>query len=539
MKPLVKIAAIKNSVELLKLHLERGEDVNSIDTAGKTLLMHAAQNSSVEVFRYLIEKNADLQIKDNLGLTALDYSHSANCHLIVDLINEKLCKKTIEDIVPEAPLPVLREDFENLGAFSFDWIPETEPEKPQSDELLQAGILRLESKIEKYVPVSFDPVLNDLNIELPSFDCGKLEALFGRELINHIRFFLSFGFYHGFIPEDLICQLIDEYPEIEPLQNSLVNVLNLLGILICPQDEFNACRNEKLKVTYFLKKQGLEAFLKNSFEMLEQDFFYEFDCLQLFFADLTQIKPVDLDYERLLFEDDFSFREECILSNLRLVPYVAKKYQNQGLDYSDLIQEGFLGLLRAMEKFDFTLGYKFSTYAIWWIRQAITRAISDQKSLIRLPVHLQDLKRKILRAVGNVQPSLNDNKALADLEKKLEIGSEKIIGVLTASHVDKSLDADEDEVIDLFADPDIYDPFEIVVKEEKWSIIKSLLEGLSPREKMVIELRFGFVGGGCLTLETAGKLIGVTRERVRQIEQIAVNKLRHPLTILSQNGFFE
>lgn len=232
-------------------------------------------------------------------------------------------------------------------------------------------------------------------------------------------------------------------------------------------------------------------------------------------------------------EDGWAAREHLITANSRLVISVAKKYMGRGVPFLDLIQEGNIGLIRAAKKFDYRRGHKFSTYATWWIRQAVTRAIADQGRTIRVPVHMGDQINKMLRISHQLTQSLGRNPSTEELAEALDVTPKKIENMIQVARRPLSLetptDEEEDSMLgDFIQDEDSPAPVELVTQLLLREHLQDVLNALPPREVRILQLRYGLMDGQSYTLEEVGKKMGVTRERVRQIEAQALSRLRHP-----------
>ena len=261
------------------------------------------------------------------------------------------------------------------------------------------------------------------------------------------------------------------------------------------------------------------------------------DPVRMYLKEIGQIKLLTMDEELDLAEriqnGDEQAKNILAEANLRLVLSIAKRYVGRGMLFLDLIQEGNIGLMKSVEKFDVSKGYKFSTYATWWIRQAITRAIADQARTIRVPVHMVETINKLARIQRQLTLELNREPTEEELAKKMNVSVEKIREIYKISQEPVSLETpigeeDDSHLGDFIKDERNLSPEEYATNEMLKDEIAEVLETLTEREEKVIRLRFGLEDGKSRTLEEVGQLFGVTRERIRQIEAKALRKLRHP-----------
>ena len=287
---------------------------------------------------------------------------------------------------------------------------------------------------------------------------------------------------------------------------------------------------------------------ENMERILEQEGLAIDDPVRLYLKEIGKVPLLGAEHERNLAErmmnGDEQAKTDLVEANLRLVVSIAKRYVGRGMFFLDLIQEGNLGLMKAVDKFDYTKGYKFSTYATWWIRQAITRAIADQARTIRIPVHMVETIHKVSRYSRQLLQEYGREPTAEEVGEKLGMSADKVREIMKIAQDPVSLETpigeEEDSHLgDFIPDDDTPSPAEAtstnILREE----LERQLHTLTPREEHVIKLRFGLYDGRTRTLEEVGKEFDITRERIRQIEAKALRKLRHPSRARHLKGFME
>jgi RNA polymerase primary sigma factor len=259
------------------------------------------------------------------------------------------------------------------------------------------------------------------------------------------------------------------------------------------------------------------------------------DTLQLFLKDIGKVPLLtaaqEVELAKRIERGDHSAKQAMVEANLRLVVSIAKRYRNQGLPFLDLIQEGTIGLVRAAEKFDHRKGFKFSTYATWWIRQAVARALADKARTIRMPVHVVEKLNKIVRTERNLRAKLGREPSSAEIGEELDLLPEEIEQIRRSAQTPISLekpvgDEDESEFGHFLTDDTAPLPDELAEETLRNEALRSILKSLSHRERRVLELRYGLDGQQPCTLDEVGRAFNVTRERIRQIENQGLKKLR-------------
>jgi len=272
------------------------------------------------------------------------------------------------------------------------------------------------------------------------------------------------------------------------------------------------------------------------------------DTVRMYLKEIGREKLLTADEEielaKAAEQGDQAAKEKLIKSNLRLVVSIAKKYVNRGMSLMDLIQEGNIGLMKAVDKYDYTKGFKFSTYATWWIRQSVTRALADQARTIRVPVHMVESINRLSRAQRTLEQETGRVPTAEELAKELNISVAKVKEIMKVSQTPVSLDSpvgeeEDSERGDFIEDRDVVKPADAAAYESLKTELREVLDTLTDREQQVIRMRFGLDDGRQRTLEEVGMAFGVTRERIRQIEAKALRKLRHPSRSKKLKDFLE
>ena len=324
--------------------------------------------------------------------------------------------------------------------------------------------------------------------------------------------------------------LATELDDVNPEQiDKVFDAFEELGVDLLSDDMDEEPDIEDLKEVEDLK---LDEITDTSYEGVNVD-----DPVRMYLREIGRIPLLTFDQElelaKRILEDDDEARQQLAESNLRLVVSIAKKYVGRGMLFLDLIQEGNMGLIKAVEKFDYTKGFKFSTYATWWIRQAITRAIADQARTIRIPVHMVETINKLIRTSRHLLQQLGREPTPEEIAQEMEIPVEKVVEIQKIAQDPVSLETpigeeDDSHLGDFIQDDDSPAPHDSAAYTLLREQLEEVMNTLTPREAKVLKLRFGLEDGKSRTLEEVGKEFQVTRERIRQIEAKALRKLRHP-----------
>ena len=346
------------------------------------------------------------------------------------------------------------------------------------------------------------------------------------ELIENIRELLQEGRQKGFVTyDDLEKYLPQEALSEAEIMDSVYSNLLELGIDVRDEEKIQELQQAELLPQ------------ADSSELTELESVSIADPVRMYLREIGKIslltKEEEVELAKRIEAGDEEAKKKLIEANLRLVVSIAKKYIGRGLSFLDLIQEGNLGLIRAVEKFDYRKGFKFSTYATWWIRQAITRAIADQARTIRIPVHMVETINKLIRVSRQLVQQLGREPTVEEIAQALELLPEKVEDIQRIAQEPVSLETpigeeEDSQLGDFIEDKDSPNPEEATAGQLLREQLEEMLGELTEREREVLRLRFGLEDGRAHTLEEVGKRFNVTRERIRQIEAKALRKLRHP-----------
>ena len=325
--------------------------------------------------------------------------------------------------------------------------------------------------------------------------------------------------------------LAKELDDVEPDQiDQVFDAFEEIGVDLLNEEDFDEePDDEDLKEVENLK---LDEITETTYEGINVD-----DPVRMYLREIGRIPLLtydqELDLAKKILENDEDAKQKLAESNLRLVVSIAKKYVGRGMLFLDLIQEGNMGLIKAVEKFDYTKGFKFSTYATWWIRQAITRAIADQARTIRIPVHMVETINKLIRTSRHLLQQLGREPTVEEISEEMEIPVEKVMEIQKIAQDPVSLETpigeeDDSHLGDFIQDDDSPAPHDSAAYTLLKEQLEEIMNTLTPREAKVLKLRFGLEDGKARTLEEVGREFQVTRERIRQIEAKALRKLRHP-----------
>lgn len=376
---------------------------------------------------------------------------------------------------------------------------------------------------------------SDEEIEIPSvtsdasFESDFLEKSASEKKLE-VHDLIERGKSKGSLSNSEIMEAIDDVDydieQIEKLYDTLEGMgIEITGYLETP--EFEQIEND---VERYESAEDME-------KMLTQEGLAIDDPVRMYLKEIGTVPLLDIDRELMLAEKmsqgDKAAKDELVKANLRLVVSIAKRYVGKGMFFLDLIQEGNLGLMKAVDKFDYRKGYKFSTYATWWIRQAITRAIADQARTIRIPVHMVETIHKLSRIQRQLLQELGHEASAEELAQHMGMSADKVREIMKISQDPVSLEMpigeEEDSHLgDFIEDETTPPPADAAAQRLLSEQLNEVLDTLTSREAQVLRLRFGLIDGRARTLEEVGKEFRITRERIRQIEAKALRKLRHP-----------